>query len=403
MNNRAFLKIAIPVYLASFVSWFYYMIFTPLAYIYNTYPGQDNLVMLVAELPGFVAMFSALAASALINKIGNKPMALISLVTLLLGGLIARYLGSVSLRAAIIGSGVTGIAAGALPTVTTTVLAETAPEKLRDKVIGWNDLILSTGMLVSSAAAGFLAKGGNWEKSFDIYWIIVPIILLTILWFPHVQPEAPASAAAGTEGPSRVNIPRYFVWLLILKFFTGFFTMGRQTFGSALIITEYGLGDSALVGISNSISVAAIMVVAIFVFAWLRVFKKYSSLISLLLIGATMVAITAVPSIINIVLMTALTSAGISTYHSGMGTAVSMGAKGRAIGIVNGLFIAVSLSGESLCGYAAPALANMVYGTTSPSACIKVCGFACILCALISYPFFSKVFKDAFPENGGKA
>ena len=56
MGNSQFIKRLIPILLSTFVAWFYVAAYTPLGYIYNTYPGQDALVMSIATIPGVVAM-----------------------------------------------------------------------------------------------------------------------------------------------------------------------------------------------------------------------------------------------------------------------------------------------------------------------------------------------------------
>ena len=66
MGNSQFIKRLIPILLSTFVAWFYVAAYTPLGYIYNTYPGQDALVMSIATIPGVVAMIGGFVSAAFI-------------------------------------------------------------------------------------------------------------------------------------------------------------------------------------------------------------------------------------------------------------------------------------------------------------------------------------------------
>ena len=400
-NNKSFIRMAVPIFLALFVSWFYCMVWTPLAYIYNTFPGQDNLVMLIATIPGFVTMFGALGASALINKIGMKNVVLIGMLTLLGGGLIVRFFGTSNIWIAIVGSALTGIAAGTGPTCCYTALAKFAPANLRDKVIGWADMATTGGMLVSGMLAGILARGGEWWKAFDLYWIVVPVIILTFFWFPEYKAEeTKEETASGKEEKAGIGtIPSFLLALIALRCVAAFFYMGRSLFSSAMIINEYQLGDSALVGLSNSICTGVSVIVTGLVFAWLKVFKGNSILASCLFMFAAQAVLAFVPSVASVFIGPILMSFGLSTFTSGMSTAITMSAKGKITSIVSGLNIAAMFLGEAICGYVSPFLANIIFGTTAPSACMKVCAFGCLIMGFVILPFFRKGYKEAFPEN----
>ncbi|WP_367759588.1 MFS transporter [Ammoniphilus sp. 3BR4] len=83
---------------------------------------------------------------------------------------------------AIIGSSLTGFAAGSIPAVNYAILAEITPEKMRSKVCGWSDAMCTVGILVSSFFAVFWAADGNWTRAFDVYYISV--FSLFVVMFP---------------------------------------------------------------------------------------------------------------------------------------------------------------------------------------------------------------------------
>lgn len=55
---------------------------------------------------------------------------------------------------------------------------------MRDKVVGWSDAITSIGIIIPQFLSGILASDGNWARAFDYYFILIPIIVVLIMFFP---------------------------------------------------------------------------------------------------------------------------------------------------------------------------------------------------------------------------
>ena len=81
MRKAELIKKMIPIYLASCLAWIHNIVYTPLGYMYNTWPNQDALIMLIAVLPGIVAMAAGVLAGKLIDLMGRKNLVvLLSLI-----------------------------------------------------------------------------------------------------------------------------------------------------------------------------------------------------------------------------------------------------------------------------------------------------------------------------------
>ena len=127
MRKAELIKKMIPIYLASCLAWIHNIVYTPLGYMYNTWPNQDALIMLIAVLPGIVAMAAGVLAGKLIDLMGRKNLVVLSMAAMLVGGIGMFFLGRTSIWAAIVLSGLSGFAAGSIPAANFAALTEIAP------------------------------------------------------------------------------------------------------------------------------------------------------------------------------------------------------------------------------------------------------------------------------------
>lgn len=140
--------------------------------------------MTMVTLPGIMAMFGGFFAAGLTRKIGRKSVGVGSLFIMLAGGLTVRFWGMKSLLVAVIGSAATGFSAGTIPSALYAAYGAITPSGMRDKVVGWSDAITSIGIIIPQFLSGILASDGNWARAFDYYFILIPIIVVLIMFFP---------------------------------------------------------------------------------------------------------------------------------------------------------------------------------------------------------------------------
>ena len=401
MNNFKLWKRMIPIFLTSFIAWFYCMTFVPLGYIYNTFPGKDAQVMLIATLPGIIAMIGGFSVGVLMNLFSKKTLVNLSMIIMIIGGLMIRFLGSQNIIIAIVGSGLTGFGAGSVPAVNYASLAEISPENIKDKVCGWSDSLCAAGIMVSSLIGGFLSASGDWERAYSIYYMVIPILVLSVIWYPNEKTEN--KAIENSDEPKSHTeesiLPKSIIATIVIKFFSALFYMAISLFASALIINELQIGTSALVGTAATFSSLVSIASAALVFLWLKFFKGYSTLIAQLVMGVSMLIASYSLSIPGIVAGWIIFSVGVNSNHCSYGTVVAMAPKGKAVGIASGLFVGATFLGEALCGYATPWMANLIFGSSLPSACIKTAGILTIIFGIISVLFFKKSYNIAFSRE----
>ncbi len=401
--NGKLIRQLIPIFAASFVGWFYCMIYTPLGMIYNTYPGQDALVMTIATLPGIIAMIGGFAAAALLVKLGNKTVVILSLGLMIAGGMICRFLGDNGIYFAIIGSAMTGFAAGGIPAANYSALAAVAPANLKDKVFGWSDALCQGGLIVAGFLAGLFASRGDWTKSFNLYYIAIVVLVLVIIAYPNNTNAAEAKAAAEEAPAEKTKIPGSIIGLIVIKFMTALFYMGLSLFISDLVINELAIGSAALVGSITSLASVVATISAVIVFAWLKFFKKTSTMVAGVFLGAMMLIVSLSKSMPVIFACALIMQIGMNTQHSSYGTVLANATKGKAVGVAAGIFSGATFIGEALGGYLNPWLANTIFKSTAASVCMRTSAIGMIIVAIISFFVFSKAYKVAFPDGKVKA
>lgn len=397
--NGKLIRQMIPIFASSFVAWFYCMIYTPLGLIYNTYPGQDALVMTIATLPGIIAMIGGFAAAALLIKMGSKSVVVLSLVLMIVGGMICRFLGTSGIHFAIIGSALTGFAAGGIPAANYSALASIVPASFKDKVFGWSDALCQAGLIAVGFLAGIFAAKGDWTHSFNVYYIAIVVLVIVLIAYPKNCNAEEAAAEAETGVKEKARIPGSVIGLIVIKFMTALFYMGLSLFISDLVINELQIGSAAVVGTITSLASVVATISAVIVFIWLKVFKKTSTMVAGVFLGVMMLIVSLSRSLPVIFACSLIMQIGMNTQHSSYGTVLANATKGKAVGVAAGIFSGATFIGEALGGYLNPWLANTIFKSTAASVCMRTSAIGMIIVAIISFFVFSKVYKLAFPDG----
>lgn len=399
-------RLLMPIFLSEIASIFYCIIFTPLGYILKDFPGQEKTVYLMVTLPGIAAMLGGFVSAGLLHKIGNKLLVVISLSMTVAGGLIIRFVGVRSLYLCIIGSALTGFASGSIPSANFAALARLAPDRLRDRVCGWASVFSSLGFIVCNTIAGYSAARGDWARSYNAVFVLIPVLIAAVLWYPSKKKMGndilTSANRRGDGGAPRVvedDMPGCIIGLIVIKFFAGMFYMALGLNASNYIINELGAGTSALVGNVTTVNKILGLLVTMFLFLWLRAFKGASTLASGIVMGVCTLVVAFVPNTLGFIIGYSLLNIGVNSFHSGQGTVVAMAPKGKYAGIASGLFISATYCGEALCAYVAPFAGKLLFHSELPSAAIRAGGIFCILFGIISYPFFKKAYETAFPKK----
>lgn len=408
MNQAGVYKKMFIMYLASFVAWIHCIGIVPLGYIYGTYPGKDTLVMTIAVLPGITATIGGLLAGRLIRSIGKKNMLLISMILMIVGGLGMMFVGDKGIGIALMCAAISGFAGGIIPAANYESLVAIAPDNLRDKVCGWSDALCSLGLAIGMFTSGVLASDGVWTRAYAVYFVIIPVFILELIFYPKDSVAAASeNNATGMEEientvvkNAKAALPACVIALLIIKVFCGIFYSSFGYFSSDYIINDLQIGTSSLVGTVNTVTQIVNIAASAFVFLWLKFFKGFSSLIAQIVIGIFMLGIVMVgPSIPGIVLCAGLLYVGLMSSHSSFSTIMGLAPEKHMVSKAAGLFMAATFVGESLCAYVVPPVARLIFGTSQAANCMKISGIICVIIGVVSLPFFIRAYKLAYMKQ----
>ncbi|MGA5691474.1 MFS transporter [Cytobacillus pseudoceanisediminis] len=405
---KTYLQLGV-VYLTSFTAWFFVVPLVVYGYITNSFPGQGSLTILMMTLPSLFAMVGGFAAIPLTRIMSKKSIVIVALCLSLCGGLIIRFMGTSSLTIALIGAAITGIPAGLLPSVNNVVLPNIAPEKLREKVIGFNYAMLTLGMVIVTALSGFLAADGDWVRAYSVFYIIIPIITIVIFFYPRVKDNTTQDIAltTNTEPKERndsslisvlSSVPKFVIALLIVRFIAGFFYMGIPLNASEYFINERDI-NSSLVGMGASIANFFAIFGTAFVFIWLRKLKRFSLMMALVLCSIAGIASLTLPSVYANMFGWILAGMGTLIFSSAVNTLVVLGFKGKMAETISSLCIVAMFAGEFLAGYVSPLLSNLIFGGVSASANIQVATVGCIIIGIASVPYCKIAYKHLYASE----
>lgn len=387
----------IVVLLASFTVYIYSFTTIVLGDIYTAFPGQDSVTVLIASLPAVVMMISAFASAFLLAKFNRKILVIISMVIAVAAGLVVAYV-ELPVAGIVACSALMGIPAGVVAAANASVLPLIAPDSLKDKVMGFHQAALMLGQTLFALVCGFFARGGNWAGGFKTVYVIIPVIILVILFYPNIPVETEAKPKEETELKNEKvgRMPTYAILLLVTYLVGCIFWNGWYLNNSDFIINEAQLGDTTLVGGVNSLCTAVSMVGCIAVSFWMKAFKGWSLPLALLLGGVCTFLPTVIPTIPCCYIAAIGCQLGIMIAISALQTYLGLGLKGKNLTTAMSFLQAFEGSGVFLCGYVVPFIAG-AFGESARHN-MMVGAVATVIIGLATYTFMRRGHKQVFAE-----
>ena len=387
----------IVVLLASFTVYIYSFTTIVLGDIYTAFPGQDSVTVLIASLPAVVMMISAFASAFLLAKFNRKILVIISMVIAVAAGLVVAYV-ELPVAGIVACSALMGIPAGLVAAANASVLPLIAPDSLKDKVMGFHQAALMLGQTLFALVCGFFARGGNWAGGFKTVYVIIPVIILVILFYPNIPVETEAKPKEETELKNEKvgRMPTYAILLLVTYLVGCIFWNGWYLNNSDFIINEAQLGDTTLVGGVNSLCTAVSMIGCAAVSFWMKAFKGWSLPLALLLGGVCTFLPTVIPTIPCCYIAAIGCQLGIMIAISALQTYLGLGLKGKNLTTAMSFLQAFEGSGVFLCGYVVPFIAG-AFGESARHN-MMVGAVATIIIGLATYTFMRRGHKQVFAE-----
>lgn len=282
---RSTIAALLPIYGITLIDIFGYMIMIPLLpYVAQKF-GASGLV--VGALLAIMAVASTAAAplwGATSDKLGRKPIVLVSQAVSMIGYLILAW--APSLMMLFVARAVAGIGGGSLG-VTQSYIADVTPEEHRDKAYATFGVMFGAGIVLGPVAGGFLVRYGYWVPFVVSAAIEAINIALTLKFLPKTKRARrqslnllEAAKQTATDTRTRSLIVRHFLFIFAVTYFFAIFALylhralgsdpqqtswlmaGAGAIGGVTLIAVVGplvrrLGDAPIAQIGLALSVVA--------------------------------------------------------------------------------------------------------------------------------------------------
>ncbi len=128
------------------------------------------------------ALIGAVAGGRLADRFGRRKIIIISAIIFALGAIGTALASTVAWL--IVGRGIVGVAIGMASFVTPLYISEVSPDKIRGKLVSFNQLAITAGIVVSYLIGYFLSKHGDWRMMFGLAAIPAGILTVGMLFMP---------------------------------------------------------------------------------------------------------------------------------------------------------------------------------------------------------------------------
>ncbi|CAA9448175.1 MAG: hypothetical protein AVDCRST_MAG02-613 [uncultured Rubrobacteraceae bacterium] len=158
-------------------------------------PNAELLTRLVLTMPALFIAICAPLAGTLVDRLGRKPVLLVSVVLYGLAGGSGLVLGN--LYTILVGRALLGIAVAGVMTSATTLITDYYSGQERSRVLGIQAAFMGLGGVAFLTFGGFLA-GVDWRGPFAIY--LIALLLAPLVALRLVEPSRYASEEGSKEG-----------------------------------------------------------------------------------------------------------------------------------------------------------------------------------------------------------
>ncbi|BAN48299.1 MFS transporter [Metapseudomonas resinovorans] len=175
-------------------------------------PGAEVLVPISLTIPALVIALLAPFAGVIADRLGRKPLLLVSMVLYSLFGLLPLWLES--LPGIVISRAGLGLAEAGIMTCCTTLMGDYYQGERRERLFALQMVATSLSAAVFIALGGALGQN-DWRTPFMLYGagLLVLPLMATLLWEPKAGEARPASSESGGF-PWGALLPLYGLTLL---------------------------------------------------------------------------------------------------------------------------------------------------------------------------------------------
>ena len=163
-------------------------------------PNADYLVRLALTLPALFIALGAPFVGIAIDRLGRKPLLLLSLVLYGIAGSSGFVLSTLGMI--LVGRAFLGISVAGIMTTATTLIADYYTGTARAQFLGLQAGFMGLGGVLFLSLGGFLADS-NWRSPFLIYSMAFALIPFAAIFLPEPDRRLPAAAKGDVISPAQ--------------------------------------------------------------------------------------------------------------------------------------------------------------------------------------------------------
>jgi len=218
-----------PIYGITLIDVFGIMIMVPLLpYVAEHYGASGTEVGALLATTAVASVVAAPLWGAASDRLGRKPIVLISQIVALVGYLLLAW--APSLAMLFVARGVAGIGGGNLG-VTQSYIADVTDDRYRDRAYALFGVVFGIGIVTGPVAGGFLVGYGFWAPFAAAATIELANIFLTLRFLPATRAHGPRSSlreairSVLSEPRVRSLIVRHFLFIFAVTYFFSIFAL----------------------------------------------------------------------------------------------------------------------------------------------------------------------------------
>ncbi|MGI5928217.1 MFS transporter [Pseudoflavonifractor sp.] len=243
-----------------------------MADIAAAFPGASDVAVQYVMQSGMIGGFVvALLMSVLSTRFRKKPMILIGLVAILVGGLLPIAVHSSILILDVCGF-IVGAGQGFLTPLLGALILENFEGKEREQMLGLNTTFGTGGATVLLLIAGPVCKTG-WVNVYFIYFVVIPVLIIALLCLAmDNKPQAAAQAGGDKAG---VPVKGWIQCILAVLMMIAYAAFPLNL--SLYVVRDAAIGDASSVGIGMSLVTVVAALVGLILPQIIKVSKLYIS------------------------------------------------------------------------------------------------------------------------------
>lgn len=266
-------KVMIPVMLFVVFQSAFNSFSSVLANIASVFPDMSTTsIQMIMTIPSLVSIPISLCAGLLASYFYKKDLVLFALGSQFIGGMLPIFLHS-TYFSLVLSSVFIGVGQGIMISMASAVIGENFTGTTSGTAMGLKQAASSVGIAALTIATGYLAVGG-WYHAYYIYFLIIPIFILTFILLPRGKKDVKLVGKGASSGLKKV-FTRGCVYYSLLSFFLATCNFAFYT-NVGMSISSKGLGDSSAIGIATSFN-SIITIILGLIFGYVcKAFKRFT-------------------------------------------------------------------------------------------------------------------------------